>query len=262
MTIEILWYSLAVLVALAVLRKLQLRLQLSRAKHRSLVGHARMSRRFAALVPFYEYGADEFFRADGAPDAIAATRRAGFERLTAEFRRLFPKSARQTAEVQETISDLQFTSRYRVPFQFSRYVRERLRGGAFLECSSGVTFTDLDGNRFYDLTGSYGVNVFGYDFYKECIERGSERVRDLGPVLGAYHPVAAYNVGRLRADLRSRRGLLPHVGNGGRDAGGAAGPLPHEAQVPGALLRRVPRLVGRRAAGCRQSARRPTIHTR
>jgi len=47
------------------------------------------------------------------------------------------------------------------------------------------------------LTGSYGVNVFGYDFYKECIARGSERVRDLGPVLGAYHPVTAYNVRRL-----------------------------------------------------------------
>src|SRR6202041_937879 len=30
-----------------------------------------------------------------------------------------------------------------------------------------------------------------------CIERGSERVRDLGPVLGAYHPVTAYNVRRL-----------------------------------------------------------------
>ena len=40
----------------------------------------------------------------------------------------------------------------------------------------GVTVTDLDGNRFYDLTGSYGVNVFGYDFYKECIERGAARV--------------------------------------------------------------------------------------
>ena len=61
------------------------------------------------------------------------------------------------------------------------------------------TTTDLDGNQRYDLTGSYGVNVFGYDFYKECIERGSARVRDLGPVLGAYHPVTADNVHRLRA---------------------------------------------------------------
>ena len=94
-------------------------------------------------------------------------------------------------------SDLQFTSRYRVPFQFSRYVRKHFKGGSFLQSSSGVKVTDLDGNQFYDLTGSYGVNVFGYDFYKECIARGSERVRDLGPVLGAYHPVTAFNIQRL-----------------------------------------------------------------
>jgi glutamate-1-semialdehyde 2,1-aminomutase len=60
-----------------------------------------------------------------------------------------------------------------------------------------VTLTDVDGNRRYDVTGSYGVNVFGNDFYKDCIARGSERVRDLGPVLGSYHPVVAYNVKRL-----------------------------------------------------------------
>ena len=46
---------------------LRTRLQLSRAKHRSLAGHARWSRRFAALVPFYEYGESEFFAADSAP---------------------------------------------------------------------------------------------------------------------------------------------------------------------------------------------------
>jgi glutamate-1-semialdehyde 2,1-aminomutase len=64
--------------------------------------------------------------------------------------------------------------------------------------SSGVTLTDLDGNVFYDLSGAYGVNLFGYDFYKACMARGAERVRDLGPVLGPYHPVVAYNVRRLR----------------------------------------------------------------
>ncbi len=191
-------YVLAALGGILLLRKLQLRLQLSLAKHPSLTGHSKMSRRFAALVPFYEYGEEEFFRADGAPDQVAATRRAGFTRLMGEFQRMFAKSAQQTSDVSGAISDLQFTSRYRVPFQFSRYVRERLKGGSFLASSSGVTVTDLDGNQLYDLTGSYGVNVFGYDFYKECIERGSARVRDLGPVLGAYHPVTAYNVKRLQ----------------------------------------------------------------
>jgi glutamate-1-semialdehyde 2,1-aminomutase len=188
----------AALLAVLLLRKLQVRLQLSAAKHRSLTGHSRMARRFAALVPFYEYGEDRFFRVDEAPDSIAATRRAGFMRLAGLFEQRFAKSAAMTAEIQESVSDLQFTSRYRVPFQFSRYAREHLRGGTFLESSSGVTVTDLDGNRFYDLTGSYGVNVFGYDFYKECIARGAEHVRELGPVLGAYHPVTVYNVRRLR----------------------------------------------------------------
>jgi glutamate-1-semialdehyde 2,1-aminomutase len=185
-------------LALAVLlRKLQIRLQLSLAKHRSLTGHSRMARRFASQVPFYEYDESRFFRADAAPEEVAAARRAGFLRLAALFAGRFKKSAELTADIAGSVSDLQFTSRYRVPFQFSAFVRRHFKGGSFIESSSGVTVTDLDGNRFYDLTGSYGVNVFGYDFYKECIERGSERVRALGPVLGAYHPVTAYNVRRL-----------------------------------------------------------------
>ena len=179
------------------LRKLQTRLQLSRAKHPSLTGHSRMARRFASLVPFYEYGDDQFFRADAAPDDVAATRRAGFTRLAGLFAERFKRTAEVTAEIAGAVSDLQFTSRYRVPFQFSGYMRQHFKAGAFAESSSGVTVTDIDGNRLYDLTGSYGVNVFGYDFYKECIERGSERVRALGPVLGVYHPVTVYNVRRL-----------------------------------------------------------------
>jgi glutamate-1-semialdehyde 2,1-aminomutase len=177
--------------------KLHARLRLSLAKHRSLAGHSRMARRFAAVVPFYEYDAAHFFRADGAPDNVAQVRRAGFMRLADVFAQRFRETVDLTDEIEPGVSDLQFTARYRVPYQFSRFVREHLKAGAFLESSSGVTVTDLDGNRFYDLTGSYGVNVFGYDFYKECIARGADRVRELGPVLGAYHPVTAYNVRRL-----------------------------------------------------------------
>jgi glutamate-1-semialdehyde 2,1-aminomutase len=191
-------YILGVIVLILILRKVQLRLELSRAKHRSLAGHSRWSRRLAALVPFYEYDEAEFFSADSAPAEIAAGRRAGFMRLATLFAQRYPKSAELTAEIRSSISDLQFISRYRVPFQFSRFVRQHFKLGSVLQSSSGPLVTDLDGNQLYDLTGSYGVNVFGYDFYKECIELGSERVRDLGPVLGNYHPVIAYNVRRLR----------------------------------------------------------------
>src|SRR6201982_2281784 len=173
------------------------RLDLSKGKHRSLTGHPRIARFVASLVPFYEYDEMRFFRADAAPDEVAAQRRFEFARLSDLYRKRFARTLKLTAEAAEFISDLQFTEIYRVPFQFSRHVRRHLPVGAFLQSSSGVTTTDLDGNSFYDLTGSYGVNLFGYDFYKECIDRGIERVHALGPVLGSYHPLVADNAARL-----------------------------------------------------------------
>ncbi len=178
--------------------KLKSRLELSKAKHRSLTGHARIARRLAAQVPFYDYDETRFFRSDNAPEDVASLRRAGFMRLAELYGTRFEKSARLTDEAADYISDLQFTDTYRVPFQYSRFVREHLRAGAFAQATSGVTITDLDGNRFYDLAGSYGVNLLGYDFYKACIARAEERARELGPILGFYHPVVAENVRRLR----------------------------------------------------------------
>jgi glutamate-1-semialdehyde 2,1-aminomutase len=185
------------LLALYLAHKLYVRLQLSRAKHRSLNGHSRMARRFASWVPFYEYDEAAFFRADAAPDEVAETRRSAFMRLSDSYAARFKKTAAETAGIAGQVSDLEFTSRYRVPFQFSRFVRRHFKAGSFVQSSEGVMVSDLDGNRLYGVTGSYGVNVFGYDFYKECIERGSARVRDLGPVLGSYHPIVASNVRRL-----------------------------------------------------------------
>jgi glutamate-1-semialdehyde 2,1-aminomutase len=177
---------------------LRKRLELSKAKHRSLAGHSRMARRLAGFVPFYDYSEERFFRSDDAPDEVAARRRAGFERLSVLYKTRFAETIRQTAEASSAISDLRFTDAYRVPFQYSRMVRAHLPSTAFLQSSSGVTVTDLDGNRAYDLTGSYGVNVLGYDFYKEAIERGTARVRELGPVLGPYHPLIVENTEILK----------------------------------------------------------------
>jgi glutamate-1-semialdehyde 2,1-aminomutase len=188
----------AVPLAVWILYRVRLRLALSAAKHRSLAGHARWSRRIARLLPFYEYSEQRFFAADDAPEAVAAQRRAGFRQLAELFTLRFARSAGLTGEVAKSVSDMQFTARYRVPFPFSRMVREHLKGGSFLQASAGTQLTDLDGNQFYDLAGSYGVNVFGYDFYKQCMQRGAELVSELGPVLGTYHPVMAYNVRRLR----------------------------------------------------------------
>jgi glutamate-1-semialdehyde 2,1-aminomutase len=191
-------YGAGVGLVSAFLIKAKPRLALSQAKHRSLTGHARLARRIASLIPFYDYDEDRFFRSDDPPEAIAARRRDGFFRLSSLYQEKFAKTRAMTAQIKEQVSDLQFIDAYRVPFQYSRFVRQHLGAGSLLASSSGVTFTDLDGNVFYDLAGSYGVNLFGYDFYKECIARGAEQVSDLGPVLGVYHPVVAYNVERIR----------------------------------------------------------------
>ena len=187
----------AVAATAMVAPKVKARLALSRAKHRSLGGHSKMSRRVAKLIPFYEFDDSDFFRSDGAPAEIATQRHDAFFRLAALYKERFAKSRQMTAEAALRISDLQFTQAYRVPFQYSRLVRENLGAGTFMQASSGVTLTDLDGNVFYDLAGSYGVNIFGYDFYKECIASAEKRAHELGPVLGFYHPVVADNVRRL-----------------------------------------------------------------
>jgi glutamate-1-semialdehyde 2,1-aminomutase len=186
-------------VALAALApRARARLALSRAKHGSLAGHARMARRVARLIPYYGFEEDRFFACDGAPGSVAAQRRAGFFRLANIYAAKFARSNALTAQAKDGVSDLKFTSAYRVPFPFSRLVQQHLPVGSFLAESSGVTVTDLDGNVFFDITGSYGVNLFGHDFYKACIERGAARVSALGPVLGSYHPVVAENAARLR----------------------------------------------------------------
>ncbi len=177
--------------------KLQARLALSRAKHRSLSGHSKMSKRVARLIPFYEFDDKDFFCSDGAPAAVAAQRHDAFFRLAGFYQHRFARSRQMTQEAAARISDLQFTEVYRVPFQYSRLVRQHLGTGAFTESSAGVTVTDPDGNVFYDLTGSYGVNIFGNDFYKDCIANAQARAHALGPVLGSYHPVITDNVTRL-----------------------------------------------------------------
>ena len=73
------------------LPSLKQRLELSRAKHPSLRGHARIAAWLARLVPLYEYDETTFFRSDDAPADVAARRRAGFEALAQRLREHRPR---------------------------------------------------------------------------------------------------------------------------------------------------------------------------
>jgi len=179
-------------------KKIWDRLQLSRAKHPSLRGHSKWSRRVAKLIPNFDYDPQQFFNSDGASDEVVKQRKTGFERLVKLLDEKSPKTTAFYNNLESSISDVAFTNAYRVPFPYRQYLRQHLKVGAVVEESQGVKVKDLDGNWSYDLTGSYGVNVFGYDFYKDCMQQAYEKVKKLGPVLGPYHPLIKDNVEQLK----------------------------------------------------------------
>src|SRR5260370_23928983 len=99
----------AIIGTAAVFPKLLARLALSRAKHRSLGGHAKMSRLVARPIPFYEFDINEFFRSDGAPAAEGTQRHDGFFPLAHLYQEQVARTPQLTMQASTRISDLQFT---------------------------------------------------------------------------------------------------------------------------------------------------------
>ena len=178
------------------------RVMLSLAKHRSLAGHPRIALRLSKLLPEYTFDERSFLAVDGAPPEIESRRRQGLEQLAQYTRRTSPQTLAVGGNLRNRLSDSDFVNRHRVPFQFRAVIQDHLEVGCVASATEGVSIIDLDGNRAYDLGGSYGVNLFGTEFYKRCIDTAADAARALGPVLGPYHPVIADNVQRLCALAR------------------------------------------------------------
>ncbi|MFG5409125.1 aminotransferase class III-fold pyridoxal phosphate-dependent enzyme [Piscinibacter sakaiensis] len=110
-----------------------------------------------------------------------------------------PTTTPWTAEARQGLSDLQFTGRYRVPFQFAGELRRHLPVPAVAAAAEGLRLQDLDGVQRYDLAGSYGVNLLGVDAYREMLDEAAATARALGPTLGVLHPCVTEVLARLRA---------------------------------------------------------------
>jgi glutamate-1-semialdehyde 2,1-aminomutase len=91
------------------------RFALSRAKHPSLRGHSKWSRRIARHITHFDYLGERFYASDRAPSEIAARRRQSIEILRRRFADASPNSLRLSQSLEKSISDVSFTSRYRVP---------------------------------------------------------------------------------------------------------------------------------------------------
>jgi glutamate-1-semialdehyde 2,1-aminomutase len=161
-----------------------------------------IARILSAWVKTNEYSGPAFFRADGADEETVAARQRALDRLAAHFQNEHPQSIAWGDRIRDSFSDLRFTDAGRVPFPFARVMRERFNLCSVVTASEGPRLRDIDERWTLDVTGSYGVNVAGYDQYKEWMRNGWERVKDLGPVLGPLHPIVADNIAMLKSISR------------------------------------------------------------
>jgi glutamate-1-semialdehyde 2,1-aminomutase len=158
-----------------------------------------LARPFSRWVRSLDYSDEEFLRADGAAERWVGVRKLAIERLSRFFRVTSAKSIAWGNEIRDSFSDLRFTDANRVPFPFMRAMREKFNLCSVVTESKRNRLRDLDGRWSLDVSGSYGLNVAGFDRYKEWMENGWERVRNLGPVLGPLHPIAAENIALLKS---------------------------------------------------------------
>jgi hypothetical protein len=94
----------AVMAAAVLLQRVVQRLQLSFAKHPSLGGHLRMSKRFANWLPAYSYSPETWFSVDGAPTDIAHTRQTALRELGDKLKTRSPLTLAQTAAAKPMIA--------------------------------------------------------------------------------------------------------------------------------------------------------------
>jgi len=155
------------------------------------------------IIRSFALEGEAFYSADGCDKETVERRKSGLERLAAEFRTKFASSIAASSSLLNGISDLRFTDSSRVPFPFQKQIRKMLPLGSLASSTSGPRITDVDGNEVLDVSGSYGVNVVGVDRFREFVDRGLAKTRQLGLVLGPLHPV----VGECLKPLKEISGL-------------------------------------------------------
>src|SRR5262245_57054366 len=156
------------------------------------------SRRLSNWVKSHDYTEEEFLRADGAGQPWVEQRKQALDQLAIFLRGQNQRSINWANAVRDSFSDLRFTDANRVPFPFVRVMREKFDLCSVVTASKGPKLRTLDGQLTLDVSGSYGVNVVGFDRYKTWIEKGWNLVKDLGPVLGPIHPIVAENIRMLK----------------------------------------------------------------
>merc|ERR1719460_3067804 len=145
----------------------------------------------AELAVLKDLSRAEFFQIDGAPNDVAARRHEALDCMSASWAKRWPKAQEKSAQMKRLFSDLRFkASGFESTFPvFQKVVNEALDMCTIVDHTEGTEVIDIDGQRFLDSSGSYGVNCFGHTHFKHFMDKGNELAQKVGPVLGPMHPV-------------------------------------------------------------------------
>jgi len=149
------------------------------------------------ILPKYSISEDQFFDCDGCSAEVAERRKAAIKELSERWKAKYPKCHEFSAELKKMISDLRFTSARCFP-AFNGVVQSYLDPSMALDRTEGVDVVDFDGNSSMDISGSYGVNVCGYEQYKAFIEEGWSVAKKKGLFLGSLDNTVLENIAMLR----------------------------------------------------------------
>jgi len=149
------------------------------------------------VIPKYSISEEEFFKCDGCSEEVAQRRKQALKDLSESWKKKYPKCQEFSVELKKMISDLRFTSARCFP-AFNSVVQDYLDPSMALERTEGVDVVDLDGNKSMDISGSYGVNVCGYETYKQFIETGWSSAKKQGLFLGSLDKTVLDNISMLR----------------------------------------------------------------
>jgi hypothetical protein len=117
------------------------------------------------ILPKYVIDEDRFFDCDGATKDVAEKRRKALEDLSNSWKQKFANCREKATELRTATPDLPFTAGRCFP-PFNKVMNSYLDLAMLLDKTEGVDALDIDGNHFMDISGSYGVNVCGYETYK------------------------------------------------------------------------------------------------
>jgi len=149
------------------------------------------------ILPKYSISESEFWTCDGCSDAVGATRKKALQELSDKWKTKYKKCLDFSAELKQKMSDVRFISGRCFP-AFNQVMSSFLDPSMALAKTDRMNVIDIDGNSAMDISGSYGVNVCGYEKYKEFIEEGWETAKTKGLFLGSLDAIVLDNISRLQ----------------------------------------------------------------